>query len=280
MPTITPVNPATQVIQTGASAERPAASETPQATAPAVVTPEQPAMSPQLAALARKERVVRQMVRDAQAKEEALKAFQGEIDSAKAWKEQLRSDPWSVLTGAGLTPEQVTQVILNQPKPEDLKFTELQREIQALKTEQENSVKRQTEAQAQAYQQAKTQIAAEVKLLVEGDEAFDTIKAMKAEDAVVELIERNFEATKQIMSVEDAAKVVEAYLEEQAFEMTKLKKIQARLAPAPAAPAQKLQAPQKLPMQTLSNRDVQTAAQPTSARERRERAILAFQGKL
>jgi hypothetical protein len=92
----------------------------------------------------------------------------------------------------------------------------------------------------------------------------------------VELIERTFKQYGVLLSVEDAAKQVEDYLVEEAFKLTKLKKIQQRLAPAQKPVEAKLE-PQKQPqtLKTLTN-----AVSSSGRVSVRERAIAAFKGQL
>jgi hypothetical protein len=256
-----------------------------QASAEETKTPQAPVdpLAPKFAALAKKEQALRAQMRAMEAKEQAIKANEAEIEKAKAWQAKLTQDPWSVLMEAGLSPERATEIILNQPKPEDLKYSQIQSELQALKQAQEQAQKNAEAQRQQQYEQAKKQIGNEVKALVETDSNFETVKAMDAHDAVVELIESVFNEDGYLMPVHEATQAVEDYLAEEALKLAQLKKIQSKLNVPPAQPqAEKSVAPQnqKSPIQTLTNRVTQSSTKPLSSKDRRERAIKAFMGQL
>jgi hypothetical protein len=245
-------------------------------------------LSPKFAALSRKEKALRAEQRKF---EEERKAWQAqkqtqdaELESAKSWKTRLAQDPYGVMLESGLTADQVAALMMNQPDPKDQQLTLVQKEMAAIKKAQEDLIKQQQEAQTQAYQDALKQISADVKSLVDSNDEYETIRAWGRHQDVVDLIEATYKADGRLMTNEEAAKEVEDYLVEEALKFTQLKKIQAKLAPAAPteAAALKTETPaQKTTANTLTNRMGQaTAAKPMTARERRERAILAFQGKL
>jgi hypothetical protein len=178
----------------------------------------------------------------------------------------------------GISYEQLTEMLLNQ----DPKQAQYKAEIDALKAEikafKEESLKSREQDQQQAYKNAVAQIKSEVSQLVKTDDTFETIRETGSVDDVVELIEATFKEEGRILPIEEAAQLVEEHLLEEALKLTKLKKIQSRLAAAkPATPAapQKSEPKQSQPAKTLTNS--MSASKPMSATER---AILAFQGKL
>ena len=130
--------------------------------------------------------------------------------------------------------------------------------------------------QTDAYKQAITQIRSDTKKLVTASEEFEAIANTNSVDDVVELIERTFKQDGTLLTVEEAAKQVEDYLVEEAFKLTKLKKIQQRLATAQKPAEPKLE-PTKQPqtMKTLTN-----AVSSPGKLSVRERAIAAFKGEL
>ncbi|MBK8455603.1 MAG: hypothetical protein IPL34_20195 [Thiofilum sp.] len=253
------------------------------------VTQEKPDMlAPKFAALARETKAIRlakkQLEMERKAWQEERQGKDTEVQRANEWRERLKQDPYSVMLESGLTADQVAALMMNQPDPQDQQLTLVQREIQALKKAQEDAAKKQEEAQTQAYQDALTQISNDVKNLVDTNEEYETIKAWGKHQDVVDLIEATYKQDGRLMTNEEAAKEVEEYLVEEAMRLTQLKKIQAKL--APAAPLNEtamknVNPAQEITANTLTNRMGQeTAARPLTARERRERAILAFQGKL
>jgi hypothetical protein len=248
--------------------------------------PKEELVSPKFAELARREKLYNEKRKQFEAKEAELKSREAQYQSADDYKASLKGKftqaPLEALSELGLSYDQITQMVLNQPKPEELQYQELQKEIKALRAAQEKSVTDAQSAQTAQYQQAVNQIRNEVKMLVDSDETYDSIKVMGAQDAVVELIEETFKQKGHLMTIEDASKEVEEYLVEEAFKMASLKKVQARLKPAEVstdlATAKAKQG--EVPMKTITNTVSHGATKPTSQKERRERAILAFQGKL
>ena len=247
-------------------------------------------LSPKFAALARREKAIRaekrQFEQDREKFQSEREQMKKELEDYRARMTRLTQDPYSVLMEQGVTADQAAALMMNQPDPQSQTIQQLKAELAALKGEQTNAQKRVEEQQAQQYEQAKKQIRNDVKLLVDGDESFEALKANGdgALDAVVDLVEKTFQKDGYVMPLEQAAKEVEDYLAEEAFRFASLKKVQARLAPPPALPeATKQPANQQhqtKPMQTLSNRSAPSTPSRLSEKERRERAIAAFRGQL
>jgi hypothetical protein len=156
----------------------------------------------------------------------------------------------------------------------------LKAEIKALRDAQDKASKTFEDQQTASYQAAVSQIKTDVQRLVESDPEFETVKATRSVDDVVELITKTYEQDQVLMSVEDATREVENYLIEEALNLTRIQKIQKRLQAAqPEArvgqPQQQAASPRQQPMKTLTN--AASSSRPLNARER---AILAFKGEL
>lgn len=253
----------------------------------------QEAHDPRLAALARHQKAVREEQRALQAEklrfEAERAAHSGErkaVEEANAWKQRLQQDPYGVMLESGLTADQVASLMLNQPNPADQRVILLEQKIAQLEAQQGKTLSKFDEVQKQQYEDAKKQIHNDVVATVNSDQSFETIKAMNAQQAVVDLIEATFQKDGQLMSIEDAAKEVEDYLIEEAMKFTALNKIKKRLYPEQPPAQVQQEAPQKQAitprqMPTLTNRLAQSAAsRPLTDRERKERAIAAFNGTL
>jgi hypothetical protein len=245
-------------------------------------------LSTQYAILARKEKALRARDQELKAREqaylsreEAVKAKEAEYQSGYISKDAVKQNPLLVLSELGLSYDDITNQILNQPRQDPATQAYLQRleaEIKALKGDQENTKKSYEEQQKNSYQQAVNQIRNEAKSLVNSDPAFEMIKTSGAVDDVVSLIEETFKADGVLLTVEEAAKEVEDYLIDEAIKLAKSKKVQQRLAPVPA-PKQAEAAPkqsQPAQMKTLTN----SVGNPARKLSARERAIAAFKGEL
>lgn len=250
-------------------------------------------LSSQYAILARKEKALRAKMAaqeasfkakeaELRAKEEALKAKEVEYSSKYIPKDKLAQDPFSVLNELGLTYDQLTNLALSAPKAEEVAqnqmYKQLLDEIKSLKAAQEDSKKSFEEREQKNYEQAVNQLRNEAKSLVESDPSFETIKTTGSVEEVIDLIKRTFDEDGVLMSVEEAAKLVEDEISERLYNYaSKINKIKTKLTPAQAAALKQEEIKQESPktVKTLTNSI--TSSKPLSARER---AILAFQRKL
>ncbi len=256
--------------------------------------PDEEPLSSQYANLARKEKALRAKAqaqeqalkaREAalQAREEAIKSKDSEYQSKYISKDRLSQDPLSTLSELGLTYDQLTNLALNAPKPEDVaraqELQSLKDEIKALKDHNEKSSKSQEEGQKNAYKQAVDQIRSEATQLVSANPEFETIKETGSINDVVDLIEQTFKQDGVLLGVEEAAKMVEDYLIEEAMKIFKISKIKNKFQSAPATPTTPVKTPgepvkQQQTMKTLTN-NISSSRQLSA----RERAILAFKGE-
>lgn len=237
--------------------------------------------SPKFAALAKKERVLRQQMRTLEAERQAFKAKETEVQSYVGLKDKFAQNPLAALSELGITYDQLTEAALNQPAPEDPKLLKLQQEIQSVKGENAKILDQIQQAQKNQYDQAVKQISNDVRLLVDSDVQYETIKEQGLQDAVVHFIEDTFEKKGIVLSAEEACAKIEDRLVSNGLQMAGLKKVQARLAEQMAAQAAVQVKPgqnptQRQPVPTLTNQ----TAQATRSLSRVERARLAFEGKL
>lgn len=234
--------------------------------AEATVEATQP-LSPQFAALARQRRALQVKERELADREKALSSqspAQGDgIDLAR-----LKSEPLSVLLENGVTYDQLTEAILANQEGSGPELQALKAELAALK---EGVDKRFTDKDTQAEQAVLAEMTKEAtKLVAEGD-AFELVRETGSIPQVMELIEKTYRKTGEVLDVQEALQLVEDELITESLKLAALKKVQGRLQPEPPPAPQ----PQQRQMRTLTNRD--TAAVPMS---RKERALLAFTGQL
>ena len=230
--------------------------------APAAATQ---ALSPQLALLAKQRRAL-QRERELLNQEKArLSQNSGTsaIDLA-----QLKSEPLRVLLENGVTYEQLTEEILNNQKNSEV-FA-LKEEIKNLR---EGIDKKFTEKTQQEEQAALHYMRQEAERFVRGSDQFELIRETRSIPTVMQLIERTYRQTGEVLDVPEALKLVEDELLNDALKIQRLKKLQSRLSP----PAPQMQPTERryTGMRTLTNRD--TANVPMSAKAR---AMAAFYGTL
>jgi hypothetical protein len=267
-----------EVVNTAPTQEAPKAAEEP--------------LSSQYAILARKEKAIRQREQQLRAREAELRAqskpaestpSQPSLDMSKYVSvDDLLRDPFGILNEKGLGYDKLTEIAMQGPSHETRTLTNevkaLRDELAKIKGETENTKKSFEEQQVMQRDQAIRSIRNEVSNAVRNDPSFEAIKTTGSEREVVNLIVRTFDEDGILLSAEEAAREVEEYLVNEAIRLTKLNKIQQKLAPkvAPAPQVQKAaESNQKPQMKTLTN-SVNSSAKMSA----RERAILAFQGKL
>lgn len=298
MATITPSAPVTSRVLNPKSVapapEAPAAAIDPAAVV-AVAPEAEKKLSPQYAALARREMELRKRDEAIKAREAALKAKDDEYATKYIPKDKLSKDPLAAIYESGMTKDQLIELILNGPQAADPVMSKVQEEINSLKAAQEAQAKAQAEQQTQSYERAVAEIRKQATSLVDSNEEYATIKETDSSEAIVELITQTYKAEGTLLSVEDAAKQVEDHLLEEALKMAALTKVKARLTPAQEEatiaavdPNKKptlaeLQAAKRTttqPIKTLTNAATAVPSKPLSNRDRRDRAIAAFMGQL
>lgn len=293
----------TTIIPRDTTGQAPVAADKQPATieaAPQAAPSKEEAVKPEdsrLAALARQQVFLRKQQREL---EEQKRAFAQERESLKpklteaekysALVNRLKTDPYGAMLEQGLTADQVAALMLNQPTPEDQKFQAYEMQIRQLQAKLDALESGQSSAEEARLNSARNQILHDVKAFVAQDKSFEAMNLYgdTAAYAVVELIERTFNEEGYVMDTDAAVAAVEEYLTEEALKAASLGKVKAKLTPTQQAAqaqaqgqvAQKTQSPAQPGINTLSNRMVPSASKPLTPRERRERAIAAFQGRL
>lgn len=241
-------------------------------------------LSSQYAVLARKERALRQREQQLRAREAAIKPAAAPEEAKPAFDEslyvkrdRLTQDPFTVLNELGLSYDQLTELAMNAPKPEQLamqnELRALREEMKALKGETQKSLET---SQQQQNEQALGLMRNEAKKLIASDPSLEMARVTPGvEKEIVKLIEDTYYKDGEFLSVEEAAQMVEDYLSDEAIKYARVKKIQQKLQPK-SEPVQKPNGqPSQPQLKTLTNSV--TGQRPLTMRER---AILAFENKL
>lgn len=227
-------------------------------------------VNPQLDVLLKKERAIRKAQQQVRLQQEALKAKEASLVDISS----LKADPLKVLSELGISYEHLTEKQLSQVNPDPNQ--QLLNKIAELEARLSSVDEQFTKRDSQAYEAAVNQIRNDVKLLVDSDPVYETISATGETEAVVELIQKVFDKEGTILSVEEAARLVEDKLLERKLEevkrLTKLSKIKSKLGSTAEPVTEATTAQQIAPQVTLSHAN--TVSRPLSAREK---AILAFE---
>ena len=256
---------------------------------------EDPALSRQFAQLARQEKALRARVQQQEqaikAREAALAAKEAAISSeleskyktGYVSKDMFKQDALTALAEAGVSYEELTQQLLNQT-PVDPRInstiSKLEAKIQELEKRNDESRKAAEDQQTQAYQAALRQIKNDVTSLVDQDPAYETIKATRSIDDVVELIEKTYKEDNILLSVDEAAQQVEDYLVEEALKITRINKIKQKLGQATSFSQQQTQKPSQSEQTQPTMKTLTNSTASTRKPSGKERAILAFKGEL
>jgi hypothetical protein len=224
-------------------------------TAASVTTEESVRLSPQLSALARKEQAYRQRELALKQREKDLEAKLAKSDQFDSLSTKLGAKDYSEAEKLGLDYEGYTKYLLDKQAGEDpqtQKFKALEAEIQALKKSQEDK-------DSALYEDTVGEYKTEIASAVSSNPEFSSIKELKAEGHVLQLILDSFEEDKIEMSVEEACKEIENALIEQGKKFSSLPKLKTATSEEEAR-----RLPPPKPTRTLSN-NMQPTATPAIA---------------
>lgn len=230
-----------------------------------VVEATQP-LSPQLALLAKQRRAIQMRERELANREKALQSQNNPSNAVDIAR--LKSEPLSVLLENGVTYDQLTEAILsNQGNSE---INSLKAEIQSLKQGIDQKF---TEKASDERKAVISEMRSEAQRLISQGDEFELVRFHGSTPKAIELIERTYDTTGEILDVPEALRLIEEEHFKDAERLRALKKFQAQQMPQyqPQMPAQQRQQG----MRTLTNRD--TASVPLSPRAR---AMAAFYGTL
>ncbi len=239
-------------------------------------------LSPQAEALARKEIQLRKAQLRFKAEQDAWKQEQAKYLP----KERLSTDTLKVLAEAGITPDKLVELQVNQAASQDPnqvllnRIAELEGQIKGIIDPETGTLAQRDKA---AYDQVIKQIGSDAKLLVDSDPRFGTIKSEGQTSEIVKLINLVFDEEGTVLDVEEAAEIIEAKLVDrltkQYERISKLDKFKAKFGqpaenPAEVVPAQRQPALRQ--HTTLTNQGA--SQKPLSPRDRAVLAVQAARG--
>ena len=236
-------------------------------------TSTEPAPDPfsrRFAQLAREQKKLRQERDEMKRVQQELDARKGTVSSFDDLQRLARENPYEVMQKLGLDYEALSRQVLQDGEitPEQKMAGEMKRlrdEINAMKAERAELVKQE---EAKKYQDTYGRFVDEIKSFVDNTSEFDFVKANNAYHVVAEVMQEHYNSTQEVMSYDDAAKMVEDYYEAEAEKYLAVPKLEQRLkeryAPAKTEPVagqteEEAQASEKKPPKTLTNTQVQRA---------------------
>tara|TARA_R100000406_G_scaffold41169_1_gene27507 strand:- start:11277 stop:12233 length:957 start_codon:yes stop_codon:yes gene_type:complete len=236
-------------------------------------TPPEPAPDPfsrRFAQLAREQKKLRQERDEMKRVQQELDARKNTVSTYDDLQKLARENPYEVMQKLGLDYEALSRQVLQDGEitPEQKMAGEMKRlrdEINAMKAERAELVKQE---EAKKYQDTYSTFVDEIKSFVENTSEFDFVKANNAYHVVAEVMQEHYNSTQEVMSYDDAAKMVEDYYEAEAEKYLAVPKLEQRLkerfAPAKTEPEagqaeEEAKASEKTPPKTLTNTQVQRA---------------------
>jgi hypothetical protein len=202
-------------------------------------------LSPQVAALARKEQKFRQQQQELEKERTSIAAEKAEIAQLRAMKEKLAAKDYSGLDGLvdynEYSQYQVNKLNGADPVKDEIK--KLSDKIEGLEKSTQDNVSKQFEAAVSERRLATNE-------LVEKNPEFSRIKKAKAQEAVVQHILDTWEHDSKEISVEQAAREVEEVLVEKAKQWAALLEEEKA---APVEEEKKNLPPLKQGLKTLTN---------------------------
>ena len=256
-------------------------------------TPAEPAPDPfsrRFAQLAREQKKLRQERDEMKRVQQELDARKNTVSTYDDLQKLARENPYEVMQKLGLDYEALSRQVLQDGEitPEQKMAGEMKRlrdEIDAMKAERAELQKQQ---EAKKYQDTYSTFVDEIKTFVDNTNEFDFVKANNAYHVVAEVMQEHYNSTQEVMSYDDATKMVEDYYEAEAEKYLAVPKLEQRLkerfAPAKTEPEagqadEEAEASEKTPPKTLTNTQVQRAPGDKPKKLSKQQSIDLLVGK-
>jgi len=239
------------------------------------------------AAMARREKAFRAEQRRFQAERDAWKA---ERDAERARIEgeiygRFDKDPVGSLSQRGITPDQLTSLLVNQNDPNANFIFQVQQENKELRQQIDAINKRFEDNDRGAYEQGLRQIGHDAQTLIKSNPNDYEMVGLAGDDgieAIKALCKAYWEEDKVLISVREAAEMVEQEYLENAVRLANSNKVKTKLTPAQAAAkaaADATKTPQQTgkiqPTKTLNSQVTQQISQPVTDRVKRAKLVAA-----
>lgn len=190
-----------------------------------VVTEETVSLPAKVSAIARKEQAQRQREAAFKRKEQELAAKLEDAEKYAQLKSKIANKDFAGAEELGMTYEEYTNFKLKQSEtqdPAEQRFIKIQQELAELKKAQEESVNKEYQANQSLWKQEIAKVIAE-------NEEYSTIKALGAEDIVLQHINDSFDEDDVELSVDQAAKEIEAALYGRAEKFSSVPKLKGKI---------------------------------------------------
>lgn len=239
-------------------------------------------------ALARKEREIQRKSQEAKQLYSQLQTEREALEQFNQLKAKAKQNPIEALKALGITYDELTEYQLGNSSPSDKRVLELENKFEAYRAEQEAKERAALEEQraklSASQDEFLNQWKQEITERLQADnDKYEYINLMGAHNLVAETIQEYWEKTNKILSLDEAAKLAEEFLESEAIEFAqKSKKFQTKYGPVEFK-VNEAQTKQNQSRPTLSNEMVPSSSAPSSLpnkteNDRLKRALLALGG--
>jgi hypothetical protein len=228
-------------------------------------------MSARFAALSRKEKYLQEQAAAHKAEVDAYKASREGHKSQEELAAQFLQDPRTLLDHYGISFDDLTMSVLGEDAPPptaESQIEALRAEIEGFKSEAQKKEEAKVKAEEEAYQKSIDEaiLAHQHKItdhLSQNAEKYELIKLQGEEDLVWEVTEAHYEAHNgEILTPEQAADKVEAYLEKKVRDAMNLARFGAKTQEKESAPftVEEARTTEKPKSHTLTSDHAQQAA--------------------
>jgi len=205
------------------------ATEAPEA-AEAPPEPERPDFSRQFAALARKERAIRQKEQEMANFAKQREQYEGTSTRLADLQRLAKENPAKLLGELGINYDELTQQVINEGNPTEeqqlrLENEKLQARLGKLEEVYDNQRQQAEQAQVKA---AHTQLVDNIKNFVDDSSTFEMVQHHDAYGLVAQVMQEHYNTTKEVLEYGDAAKLVEDHFMAEAERYLGSSKLQAR----------------------------------------------------
>ena len=192
--------------------------------------PERPDFSRQFAALARKERAIRQKEQEFARSSKEREQYEGTSTRLADLQRLAKENPAKLLGELGINYDELTQQVINEGNPTEEQQLRLENEkLQARlgKLEEVYDKQRQQAEQAQVSA-ARTQLVDNIKNFVDDSSTFEMVQHHGAYDLVAQVMQEHYNNANEVLEYGDAAKLVEDHFMAEAERYLGSKKLQDR----------------------------------------------------
>lgn len=205
------------------SAEAPEAPEAPP-------EPERPDFSRQFAALARKERALRQKEQEMASFSKQREQFEGNSTRLADLQKLAKENPAKLLGELGINYDELTQQVINEGNPTEEQKLRRQNEMLQERIQKIEDIYTKQREETEQYQikAAHTQLVDNIKNFVDDSNTFEMVQHHNAYSLVGEVMQQHYNTTKEVMEYGHAAKLVEDHFMAEAERYLGSKKLQER----------------------------------------------------